>query len=152
MDAVKCPACGFETPEEQGHCDFCKEPFRKKPVPAPRPKPQPKVVVPPEVYAKLAEARGAAARGPAPAAGIPAEFAHLDPGERIVPPSHLIRTVAWGFLGFIVLAGAAALFWAVGRTATMKRPPRGRPAQAAQPAPAPAPADPEAPHGWPADN
>ena len=31
---MKCPACGFETPDTQAWCDFCKEPFRKKQDPA----------------------------------------------------------------------------------------------------------------------
>ncbi len=27
--SVKCPACGFDSPDEALYCDFCKEPFKK---------------------------------------------------------------------------------------------------------------------------
>ncbi|MBI3299195.1 MAG: hypothetical protein HYZ75_13585 [Elusimicrobia bacterium] len=107
MDAVKCPACGMESPEELGYCDFCKEPFRKKkPEPAPPPSKQPAVPVPPEVFAKLMQAKAAAEpKAAGEEAGIPAEFAHLDAGERIegIPPG--LRAAAWAFLAFVMLAG-----------------------------------------------
>ncbi|MBI3552613.1 MAG: hypothetical protein HY077_08840 [Elusimicrobia bacterium] len=28
--SVKCPACGFDSPDGALFCDFCKEPFKKK--------------------------------------------------------------------------------------------------------------------------
>jgi hypothetical protein len=28
--SVKCPACGFESPDSAEWCDFCKEPLKKK--------------------------------------------------------------------------------------------------------------------------
>ncbi len=138
MDTVKCPACGFETPEEQGFCDFCKEPFRKRPEPAPPPKEHPKVVVPPEVFAKLADARRQAAPAEAPAAGIPAEFAHLDTGGRIAAPSEVIRYLAWGFLALILFAGAVGMLWAVSRAKTDRHPARRRVVEAPPAVPPPA--------------
>ncbi len=40
---IRCPACGFESPDTAQWCDFCKEPFRKAP--------QPKPGIPPEFLA-----------------------------------------------------------------------------------------------------
>lgn len=37
--SVWCPSCGFESPDGAPWCDFCKEPFGKKPKPAPPPNP-----------------------------------------------------------------------------------------------------------------
>ena len=108
MDAVKCPACGMESPEELGYCDFCKEPFRKKKPEAPPPPPKKsEVPVPPEVFAKLMQAKTQATpEGEKP--GIPAEFAHLDAGERIERLPPWLRYFTWGFLAFIILVGLGA--------------------------------------------
>ncbi|HVE12795.1 MAG TPA: hypothetical protein VNI01_05335 [Elusimicrobiota bacterium] len=103
---MKCPACGFETPEDQGWCDFCKEPFRKKSAePAPPPPPPSKTVqITPELLERLQEAKHAvSAREPT---SIPPEFAQLDSGERIGGASEMTRTAAWLFLAMI-------LVWAV---------------------------------------
>lgn len=112
---MKCPACKMETPEELGYCDFCKEPFRRKP-PPPEPKSVEKVEVPAAVMAKILEAKRLAP-GPQPAepGGIPPEFAALDAGERIPELPPVARKLAWAFLAIIVV-------WAgVGLLLVMKR-------------------------------
>jgi len=101
---VKCPACGFETPDGQAWCDFCKEPFRTKSGPQ-----QKAVPVSPDVLRKLhqvsSESSGQVKEG------IPPEFAHLDSGEKIpeVPP--LARRLAWGILAAVILWAVAGMFW-----------------------------------------
>lgn len=109
---MKCPACKMETPEELGYCDFCKEPFRRK-APEPEPKPKETVAVPPEVMAKVLEAKTQAS---AKAAGpIPPEFAALDAGERIPQfPPH-VRKLAWAFLALVVFAGSLGLVYMLAR-------------------------------------
>jgi hypothetical protein len=108
---VKCPACGFDTPEEQGYCDFCKEPFRIK-KPAPQSKPEParpapaaprKVDVPKEVLLKLQEVRVAEIKGSAGSAEIPPEFSGLDTGGSIPVLSPIVKKAAWAFLAVCVL-------------------------------------------------
>src|SRR5262245_21735922 len=53
--AVKCPACGFDSPDAAQWCDFCKEPFAKKaakqaaPAPSPAPPPASLAPAPPPV-------------------------------------------------------------------------------------------------------
>jgi len=107
-----CAACGFETPQEQGYCDFCKEPFKKrpasepvKPPPAAAPPrgehPAPEVKLTPEILGKLLGAKDAAA-GDARAGEIPPEFAHLDTGGQVpeIPPA--ARKLAWVFLGILM--------------------------------------------------
>ena len=109
---MKCPACGFETPDGQAWCDFCKHPFRPKAgkgsvdkdVPSKKSTP-----LSPDILRKLhhvkAEASGQV-KG-----GIPPEFAHLDAGEKIpaVPP--LARTLAWGILAVVLLWTVVGMFW-----------------------------------------
>ncbi|TBR19450.1 hypothetical protein EPO15_14260 [bacterium] len=116
-----CPACKMESPEELGYCDFCKEPFRRKP-PPPEPKVQPKVAVPPEVLAKLLEAK----RAPAPAeaaAGIPPEFLALDAGERIPELSPAARKLAWAFLAAVVFLGGVVGVYILTRPRRVRMPP-----------------------------
>lgn len=110
---MKCPACGMETPEAQGFCDFCKEPFRKK-APPPEPRREEKVAVPPEVMAKLLALKTPSEPGaPSP---LPAEFAGLDSGERVpeLPPG--ARKAAWAFLGVVLLVGAVGVSYLLLRT------------------------------------
>lgn len=127
---MKCPACKMETPEEIGYCDFCKEPFRRKP-PPPEPEPEAeKVALAPEVMAKVLEAkRASAASASGEPGGIPPEFAGLDAGERIpeIPPQ--ARKLAWAFLAIVVL------WTAVGIIYLMKHPTRGLPKVPRLPAP-----------------
>lgn len=129
---MKCPACKMETPEEPGYCDFCKEPFRRKPA-APEPKPVEKVEVPAAVMAKVLEAKKQASVedvGP-----IPPEFAALDAGERIpqLPPH--VRQLAWAFLALVVFAGSLTLVYMLART---RRGPPGMPPAAGDPSRPPA--------------
>ncbi len=131
---MKCPACGFETPEAHGYCDFCKEPFRKKPEPAKAPKPQPKVEVPPAVMAKLLEVSAETGKHAGPPAAIPLEFAHLDAGEKIAGPSALLRAAAWMFLSGVLAAGTAAGLYAVHKRKAMRRR-RAPPSLESRPAP-----------------
>ncbi len=63
--SVQCPACGFESPEGSGWCDFCKEPFNRKraqastplappaPPPVQAPRPPERNSIPPEVLERL---------------------------------------------------------------------------------------------------
>lgn len=134
---MKCPACKMETPEELGYCDFCKEPFRRK-APEPEPKVVEKVVVPPEVMAKVLEARNQA---PAEAAGpIPPEFAALDAGERIpqLPPH--VRNLAWAFLALVVFAGSLGLVYMLARAHRSASRPLPASAEGAPPPAPPQPA------------
>lgn len=107
---MKCPACGMETPEAQGFCDFCKEPFRKK-APPPEPRKEEKVAVPPEVMAKLLALK--APSGPGAPSELPAEFASLDAGERIPELPAGARKAAWAFLGAVVLVSAVGVSYLV---------------------------------------
>jgi len=119
---VKCPACGFETPDEQAWCDFCKEPLRKRrPAAAPAAAapqgesvpPAKTVPVPDEVWKKLMSVRAEGTPASAPSGGIPAEFAGLDTGGALpaVPPA--VRKGAWVFLGICVLWIFFAIFWMI---------------------------------------
>ena len=140
---MKCPACGFETPEEQGHCDFCKEPFRRKAEPPRNAKAQPKVDIPPAVMAKLMEVRVEGKKSAGPPAVIPPEFAHLDAGERLPGASALLRFAAWTFLATVILIGVAASLVAVQRRKAAASKPARRdsaPLRAVPPAPSPPPA------------
>ena len=136
---MKCPACKMETPEELGYCDFCKEPFRRK-APEPAPKVRDTVAVPPEVMAKLLEAKNQAsveAAGP-----IPPEFAALDAGERIPEfPPH-VRKLAWAFLALVMFAGSLGLVYVLGRAqkGQAQVPPPVGPGPSTPPAPSAPPA------------
>lgn len=138
---MKCPACKMETPEELGYCDFCKEPFRRK-APEPEPKPKETVAVPPEVMAKVLEAKtqpSAQAAGP-----IPPEFAALDAGERIpeIPPH--VRKLAWAFLALVVFAGCLGLVYMLARArqVPVRVPVPVGPGPSSQPMPDPQPSEP----------
>ena len=99
---VKCPSCGFESAAEARWCDFCKEPFRAakpaaEPPRPPRPQAAPAAVSPgprPK-FEKL----------PAPDApgSIPAEFAHLDRGEKLPTLPPWFKWSAWAVLAFAVI-------------------------------------------------
>ena len=95
---MKCPACGFDSPDDAAWCDFCKEPFRKGP-PPPRLSPP---ATPPVPEGK---------RNGAP----PAEFAHLDPGERIPTMPPWVRLAAWAFVGFWFVWGMVLLGFYLGK-------------------------------------
>lgn len=118
--SMKCPACGMETSDAQEWCDFCKEPFRRKKKSeaakaAEQPKAQPpqespkpavkdnKGVLTPELLAKL-QAQRTQSQVVDPTRGeIPAEFLHLDTGERIPVVSPAVRKLAWGFLTIVFI-------------------------------------------------
>lgn len=141
---MKCPACRMETAEELGYCDFCKEPFRRK---DPPPKPPDAVAVPPELMAKLLEAKRDPPPSPAgPVPELPPEFAQLASAERMpaVPP--WARTLAWAFLAAVLALSAVGSLYVM--TRPRPTPPRGGadrvpPALPAQPPPAPPPGDPD---------
>lgn len=82
---AKCPACGFESPDDALCCDFCKEPFRRGRPSAVREKTE------------------------KPEAGIPPEFLSLGTGGSIprVPP--WLRYAAWAVLAACFLATAALI-------------------------------------------
>lgn len=142
---MKCPACGMETPEEPGYCDFCKEPFRRKP-PPPGPKAPEKVSLPPEVMAKLLDAK----RVPPPAPvgtgpDLPPEFVQLAAAERmpVVPP--WARYLAWAFMAGILTLSAVGFVYVLTRprpkTPSDGETPPGRPRRAAPPPPIQPPAE-----------
>ncbi|MFH2204099.1 MAG: hypothetical protein ABIJ96_13345 [Elusimicrobiota bacterium] len=110
---MKCPACGFETPDAQHWCDFCKEPFRKKEEPRAVPA-QPPVKIAPELLSKLAEVKKEAC-SVKDAGGIPPEFAHLDTGGKIEGFSPFLRSLAYGFLAFCILLMVVVGFLAMSR-------------------------------------
>jgi len=80
---VKCPACGFESPDPAQWCDFCKEPLRRERRAAPAPD------------QKAGE----------PKKGIPAEFLALDTGGTIAHAPSWLRYAAWSVLAawFVVV-------------------------------------------------
>lgn len=154
----------METPEEQGYCDFCKEPFRKKPEApaAPVAKPAQQVVVPPEVMEKLLSHKNAPGPSASPyAPEIPPEFAELGDGERIAELPPVAKKAAWAFLALVVLWTAVGMAWFASKARRLEgRPPAGLilppheairqeiPAPAPPPVPVPDPGAP-APQGLP---
>jgi hypothetical protein len=84
----KCPACGFDSPDAAAFCDFCKEPFVKKPKPA-----DPLAGLTKEQAEKL------------PAADLLKK--DLPPRE---PAPAWLRPAAWTFLAVMLLAAGVALF------------------------------------------
>lgn len=125
---MKCPACGFETDEEQGWCDFCKEPFRKKKAPeAPKPGAADAAQKPQEKAPALeASPKGAAAAVPVEAAqpGVLSkltaeqafELLKSMPQERIpeIPP--IVRYAAWILWGLICLLMLVVGIFAINRS------------------------------------
>jgi hypothetical protein len=92
---VKCPACGFESPDEAQWCDFCKEPFRKA-----RPA-TPPAKVDSEAVRKALD----------PTDGIPPEFLALDSGGKIPPVPPWLRYATWSviaawFIAIMAFMGA----------------------------------------------
>ena len=89
---VRCPACGFESPDAARWCDFCKEPFLKKPAPPPTPGTPPAAPAPDkEVLAKAAE-------DPA----LARQLLRLDQ-EQIPAAPGWLRWAAWSLLGAVVI-------------------------------------------------
>ncbi|MFH1724694.1 MAG: hypothetical protein ABII00_08735 [Elusimicrobiota bacterium] len=132
---MKCPACGFETPDAQGWCDFCKEPFRKKAaeragdrtpaireapdvrdaeavIAVPDPVELKKTVPVPQHVLEMLKRQRAEATIPEKVE-IPPEFADLDPGGRVPQAPPLARKLAWVFLGICVLWIFVATIWMV---------------------------------------
>jgi len=114
---MNCPSCGFETPDSQPWCDFCKEPLSaggkaRKTSAHPEPKPKPgepgydPPLMPPPLYAqqkkvdvpmqteRALEAMGNDLNADKVRSGIPPQFSRLDSGARAVPPS-LSRKMSW---------------------------------------------------------
>jgi uncharacterized Zn finger protein (UPF0148 family) len=93
--SVKCPACGFDSPDGALFCDMCKEPFKKKGAAAVVD--ELKKLTPEERLKRVAD-----------------ELAKDKEREEqlpYLPPN--FRYIAWGFLGLMVLSGligAAMLF------------------------------------------
>ena len=96
---MKCPACGFDSPDEAGWCDFCKEPFRKR-APAPTP----------------ASGAPLAQTAPPPQAnGVHIDLTKLDAGERIPVVAPALRYAAWAFLGIWFVWGMVLLGYYLGK-------------------------------------
>lgn len=110
---MKCPACGFDSPEGAQWCDFCKEPFRRKPEPAPAAPPAPAPGAAPAVPASPPPPKANGAESSSP---IPEEFSHLDPGERmpVVPP--YLRYAAWLFLALWLAAAILVVGYWTGKS------------------------------------
>ena len=86
--ALRCPACTFESPDGSLYCDFCKEPFAKKPKAAPV---DPLKAIPVE---KLLER--------------PEDLLKADlPQTAAAPP--WLRSAAWTFLAASAIGGAILL-------------------------------------------
>lgn len=119
---MKCPACGFETPIEQGYCDFCKEPFKKE-ASVSSAEPPKKVDVPPSVLAKLLEDKKESRSESKPKkdlGDIVKEFAHLDAGGKVEEVSPLVRQMAWAFLAILVIWMLIAMMWMVNRASSIR--------------------------------
>lgn len=107
---MKCPACGFDSPDDAAWCDFCKEPFRKR-------SPQPSELEP--------------GRPPAPVPAEPKrngaprleEFAHLDAGERMPILPSWVRGVAIAIVAIWLLVGFVVLGFYVGKQRARGGPP-----------------------------
>ena len=94
---VRCPACGFESPDAAQWCDFCKEPFRKpRPAAAPAPAPTPTPIRQQEPDQEFE-------------AGIPPEFLGLDAGGEVPVLPPWVRYAAWSTLCAAAIALAALL-------------------------------------------
>jgi hypothetical protein len=96
---MKCPACGFETPDSQNWCDFCKEPFKKLPPEEPPVKKSPE----PAQLTDDALKRALTSEKALDLLKLTAE------NERIPVVPQNIRILAWAFfalciLGFVVMA------------------------------------------------
>lgn len=119
--SVKCPSCGFDSPESAQWCDFCKEPFRRKeaklpespPLPAAPPGPKLTYRVPPTVAAQeRAKSSPAADKPPAMPDDLPPE-AHqrltaalsVEEAEKVPAAPKWVRWAAWAFLGIWFIAG-----------------------------------------------
>ena len=108
---VRCPACGFDSPDSAQWCDFCKEPFRQARPPAANP----------EGVRKALE----------PGQGIPPEFLALDTGGKVPAAPRWLRYAAWSTLAawLIVIMALMAAFMAKqrsSRTAQQPDQPSGR--------------------------
>ena len=86
---MKCPACGFESPEGALWCDFCKEPFKKKAAPAPSPDQEPRL-------------------GPEALKLTPEELAFLDDSGKIPSLPPWVRYAAWALVGIWLVWGLIA--------------------------------------------
>ncbi|MFA6093391.1 MAG: hypothetical protein WCU88_06100 [Elusimicrobiota bacterium] len=104
---MKCPACGFETPEEQGWCDFCKEPFRRRTAEPAARADLPAAPVPAAAAAAPPLPKGgplppaAAAQSPLSEEQI-SELLRQD-REQIPEASPALRYVSWAFAVFIAV-------------------------------------------------
>lgn len=114
----------METPEEQGFCDFCKEPFRKK-APPPKPVQPAPIKVPPEVFQKLLEAKNVDKGDGIKRQDIPPEFTGLDSGGNIEGLPPYARKAAWAFLGLILLwSVVGTIYFAMRAKDAAEAPPR----------------------------
>ena len=131
---MKCPACGFETPDSQGWCDFCKEPFRRSAQPEPAARKEP-VPASPERPSETPPSAPSVPVDPASAGNLSSEkifdLLRLDSQERVptAPPS--ARYLAWAFLAVMSLVLLASILLAARKAKRTGRPPIEPPAQAA---------------------
>jgi hypothetical protein len=117
---MKCPACGFETPDSQAWCDFCKEPFKKPTPKAPAAAASAPAAAAPVDPAPAAPAEAPASPGPAKAApaAVPLdpaavkgmsnekimELLKMDAAQDSIPATApATRYVAWAFLAAVFL-------------------------------------------------
>jgi hypothetical protein len=96
---MKCPACGFETPDTQNWCDFCKEPFKR---PAPAAAPEPAQKTPALDAVRLSEEALRKVITPEKALDLLKQSA----GERIPVVPQNIRILAWAFFALVMVAFA----------------------------------------------
>ncbi len=99
--AVKCPACGFDSPDGASWCDFCKEPFRKKKTAAPQARPERKSISLEELPKEALER-------------LPLELLPGQDGEKVPSAPPWFRTAAWVVLLSILLVvlTMAGMIWA----------------------------------------
>ncbi|MFA6003998.1 MAG: hypothetical protein WC881_08010 [Elusimicrobiota bacterium] len=113
---IKCPACGFTSPESAQWCDFCKEPFNKKrAVPAVKEStpqtpaaPTPPAAPPAAQPAVSPTETSPATKNKAPAkkdpwAEIPPEFLLLDKGGDMPKLPPWFRYASWGVLAAVTI-------------------------------------------------
>ena len=100
---LKCPSCSFDSPDDALYCDFCKEPFRKKPAVKPAVAPIPKTTQAPAMaqdQAEILEIAKKLSKGTLDK--IPPELSTLEEKIPTLPP--WLSTVTWIFLAVCLIS------------------------------------------------
>ncbi len=116
---MKCPSCGFDSPDDAPYCDLCKEPFRRPARRAPAP----------AAPAVPAPAAGARELPPAVAAQLDEQLALAQGQDKLPAAPPWLKTFAWVFLGIWLATGLVV----AGMLLSRRPPPDEGPAPAQRP-------------------